>query len=89
MHLEICPIHNFLRCVMSQYLLQKNNPKVAHLWKGYDTACRMYSTGGLACRKYEVKDSACGMKICTMCRNVASQKSYKIANPYIPMYVRV
>ena len=49
------------------YLTSKKRPKVAHIWTGSDTACRMYGTGGLKQKKYQVTDSDMGLPICTMC----------------------
>jgi len=48
------------------YLVRKKNAKTAHIWTGYDTACRMYSTGGLRKKAYQVV-SASDLQICTMC----------------------
>lgn len=41
--------------------------KTAHIWMGEDTACRMWSTGGLVKRKYEFSISAEGRSICKNC----------------------
>lgn len=54
----------------STFLMKKNKPKVAHVWTGEDTACRMYSTGGLRRRRYLIDESDRGLPICTMCDNV-------------------
>ena len=54
-----------------QFLVRKRKPRVAHIWYGKDTACRMYSTGGLTKSKYAVTKGSCGLSICTMCSNVA------------------
>lgn len=48
------------------YLVRKKNAKTAHIWTGYDTACRMYSTGGLRKKAYEVV-SKCDLPTCSMC----------------------
>lgn len=46
---------------------------VAHVWTGEDTACRMWSTGGIPHReRFEVVD-ATDLPICAMCRTVASR----------------
>jgi len=58
-----------------QYLLRevskkkrKRRPAVAHLWDGTDTACRMWSTGGIRAKKrYRVSGDPEGRPICTMC----------------------
>jgi len=41
----------------------------AHIWLGYDTACRMWSTGGLNKRWFAVKAERNGRKVCTMCQH--------------------
>jgi hypothetical protein len=54
------------------YLVRKKNAKTAHIWTGYDTACRMYSTGGLRKKAYEVVSMGKlppYIPVCTMCRN--------------------
>lgn len=48
------------------YLVRKKNAKTAHIWTGYDTACRMYSTGGLRKKAYKAV-AATDLPICTMC----------------------
>ena len=52
----------------------------AHIWIGNDTACRMWSTGGLigGFEAFGVNDDACGKKICRMCEN--SQKNREKRN---------
>ncbi len=54
-----------------EYLI-RNKPKAkmrAHIWTGTDTACRMWSTGGLISRKgYSVHSTAEGRDICQMCK---------------------
>lgn len=47
----------------------------AHLWDGSDTACRMYSTGGMSRKKKTVSQSAYGRPICSMC--LAANKNRK------------
>jgi len=55
-----------------QYLQRKNKPSSkAHIWNQQkkDTACRMWSTGGLGKdNNYEIIDST-DKSICTMCSN--------------------
>lgn len=48
------------------YLVRKKNAMTAHIWTGYDTACRMYSTGGLRKKAYMVVET-CDLPTCTMC----------------------
>lgn len=50
------------------YLVRKKNAKTAHIWTGYDTACRMYSTGGLRKKAY-IAVATTDLPICTMCEN--------------------
>ncbi len=54
-----------------KYLIRKKGWKNrAHLWIGGDTACRMYSTGGLgrnAKHRYAVHDTPRGRQVCSMC----------------------
>lgn len=53
------------------FLLNPNKKhSVAHLWNGTDTACRMFSTGGMRKKRQRLSDSLLGKKICTMCLNV-------------------
>ena len=54
----------------NQYLLNpKKKKSAAHIWTGSDTACRMYSTGGMVKRKQEVVSQPLGKPICQMCIN--------------------
>jgi len=50
---------------------RKRSP-IAHLWTGYDTACRQWSTGGIKAKKqYAVlPDNSGHFQICTMCAAV-------------------
>lgn len=49
------------------YLVRKKNAITGHIWTGYDTVCRMYSTGGLRKKAYLVVER-CDLPICTMCK---------------------
>lgn len=49
---------------------KRKNSSVAHAWVGGDTACRMWSTGGIRKAKYEFSVSAEGHRLCQMCVNV-------------------
>lgn len=70
----------FIGLTMQRYLIRhRRNPitgenviysKVAHLWLGSDTACKMASTGGLSLKKYMICNDYFGLSICQMCRNV-------------------
>ena len=58
-------IHN------NMYLLNPlKNKSVAHIWTGYDSACRMYSTGGLTKKKQIICSDTKGKPVCQMCKNV-------------------
>lgn len=56
------------------YLVRKKKSTVAHIWTGRDTACRMYSTGGLVKRKYELSASSRNLPTCAMCAAVLNRK---------------
>lgn len=62
----------------TQYLIRgwnKQQKTAAHLWNGWDTACRMWSTGGLRNKKaYTVHPDTGGRRVCSMCRNVAKRQ---------------
>ena len=59
------------------YLVRKKKPKVAHIFIDGDTACRLYSTGGLAKRRYRMSPDPYDQPICVMCANVAGLKPAK------------
>jgi len=48
-----------------------------------DSYCRMYSTGGLRKKKYQVVSDPQGKRVCLMCRNV-----YARFNPTAGIQVR-
>ncbi len=48
--------------------------RVAHIWTGDDTACRMFSTGGMNRRNYGRSPDRRGLPICLMCRNVMGKR---------------
>lgn len=51
-----------------QFLIRKTGAKAkAHVWKGEDTACRMWSTGGLKKSRFEVRKDRGEHEICHMC----------------------
>jgi hypothetical protein len=41
----------------------------AHIWTGSDTACTMFSTGGLKSKKRTVYPDNGNKRICVMCQN--------------------
>ncbi len=51
-----------------RYLKRRHRPRVAHVWNGSDTLCRMASTGGLRLEKYVVSERMDGLVFCSMCR---------------------
>jgi hypothetical protein len=51
-----------------RYLISKKQKSVAHIWTGNDTACRMYSTGGMSKSRKSVSDNPNGKPICVMCK---------------------
>ena len=53
-----------------QYLYNEKRKKTAaHIWTGEDTACRMFSTGGLKAGKKEIHDDLDHRRVCLMCQN--------------------
>lgn len=53
-----------------KFLIRKTGRKIAaHLWDGADTACRMWSTGGLKKKNYTVHADTQGHEVCVMCLN--------------------
>ncbi len=68
---------------MSEFLIRTKNRsgaraartiRVAHVWTGADTACRMFSTGGMNRANYERSADRRGLPICLMCRNVMRKR---------------
>jgi hypothetical protein len=54
-----------------KYLVNKSKKSGrAHLWDEGDTYCKMYSTGGLRKKRYEVVDDKEDKEVCLMCQNV-------------------
>jgi hypothetical protein len=52
------------------YLIRKRgNKQKAHIWNGEDTACRMWSTGGLKKELFVIDETSLGKDICVMCLN--------------------
>jgi hypothetical protein len=45
----------------------------AHIWVDGDTACRMWSTGGLKKYRFAIKTDRGNHKICHMCKQVADR----------------
>lgn len=55
-----------------KYLVKKKKAKVAHLWTGADTICRMASTGGLN-KGHSTVVERTNLPICSMCDERAKQ----------------
>lgn len=52
----------------SGFLIRNRGQKQkAHIWRGNDTVCRMWSTGGLKRKNFAICDSPQGHEICHMC----------------------
>lgn len=60
------------------FLIKKSprKGKVAHWWNGYDTVCRMASTGGLNKKHYKVVKKT-DLPICNNCKKVYVQNKIK------------
>ena len=59
---------------MLYYIKVRGKPRhvrksVAHLWVNGDTACTMYSTGGLTPDTYELTEDKGDKKVCELCMN--------------------
>ncbi len=56
----------------NQFLIRNRGKKQkAHIWLGKDTACKMWSTGGLKASGFDLHDDPQGKDVCTMCCNAA------------------
>ena len=62
-----------MTAIAVKYLVRRRKPKVAHIFLGVDTACRMYSTGGLKKRLYKVVDDPGELPICENCQRKFEQ----------------
>jgi hypothetical protein len=51
------------------YLIANKKARVSHLWNGTDTVCRLFSTGGMKKKGYEVFPETGGLPICSLCEN--------------------
>ena len=58
------------------YLVRKTKTGKAHYWNGQDTACRMWSTGGMNHRRYTTVEDKQHQPICTMCKQVHRTRQY-------------
>ncbi len=56
-----------------QFLIRNRGKKQkAHIWLGKDTACKMWSTGGLKVSGFDLHEDTQDKDICTMCRNAVT-----------------
>lgn len=70
-----------------KYYYFKKRSSPAHIWTHDDTACRMYSTGGIP-KVGKVHNNAGGRRICVMCKNVYErQKPEKVDLSDVSFYV--
>jgi hypothetical protein len=62
----------------NEFLIRKTGAKArAHLWMGDDTACRMWSTGGLKRSRFEVRSERGDHEICVMCVNNSAGEKHE------------
>lgn len=55
-----------------QFLVRKTGGGKAHICADDDTACRMWSTGGLNQKYFEVSDQSDGLDVCMMCQSCSA-----------------
>lgn len=70
------------------YLFNDRKPSAkAHLWDGRDTACRMWSTGGMQTARpgWAVRTTAGARGICHMCQTAGVLPSPAASSPEAPM----
>jgi hypothetical protein len=53
---------------MEYFYNEKRKKTAAHIWTGEDTACRMFSTGGLSLGKKKVYKELDDRRVCLMCQ---------------------
>jgi very-short-patch-repair endonuclease len=51
-----------------QFLMRGESARIAHLWTGSDTLCRMFSTGGMRQDRFSVHMDPGAAEICHLCR---------------------
>lgn len=60
---------------MFRYLLRVSKDKpAAHVWTGKDTACRMWSSGGLSPSGMRLAESQMGHRLCKLCAEESGTK---------------
>lgn len=68
-----------------QYLIKlRKKSKVAHLWTGNDTVCKMASTGGLNTDDFQVIDET-NLRICKMCVTNDRKNTKRNSRPTDPI----
>ena len=60
-----------------KYLVRKRKRKVAHIWSGTDTACKMYSSNCWSKDKFLVLDKPGNLPVCHMCKTVSERTPAK------------
>ena len=61
-----------------QYLMRKNSEKAAHIWNGADTACKMWSTGGMnRGGNWILVEDPGHRKVCAMCKSKEERTTQK------------
>jgi hypothetical protein len=58
---------------MKYFYNAKRKGTAAHIWTGDDTACKMFSTGGIRRGKKELHDELDHRRVCLMCQNNAKK----------------
>lgn len=72
------PVRSMPELIQPQYLIRNVGSKnSAHVWLGTDTACRMWSTGGMKQSRFSVTECNKGRDICQMCTNALKHPSVK------------
>lgn len=62
-----------------KYLVNKNMAKKAHVWIDDDSACKMWSTGGIQNRAdWTVEEMHGGRSVCQTCTSVMGMESPKV-----------
>lgn len=72
---------------MDFFLIRNGGKKQkAHIWLATDTACRMWSTGGLRSQKdYSISPTLNGHEICHMCQVVTRRLEEETTLPASPI----
>ena len=62
-----------------RYFYNPRKKATAHIWMGTDTACRMWSTGGIKNKQMKVLDDRDGRRICQNCESRIDAKMHSIS----------